>query len=43
MGPLFEAIKQKFRGEKPSVLRALIAAVIVGVAVGALTYKALRS
>jgi hypothetical protein len=43
MGALIEAVKQKFGGERPSVFRALIAAVIAGLAVAVLTYKALRS
>ncbi|HEX3317244.1 MAG TPA: hypothetical protein VHR88_04450 [Solirubrobacteraceae bacterium] len=43
MGPLIEAIKQKFGGDGPSALRALMAAVIAGLIVGVATYKALRS
>ena len=43
MGPLKDAVLSRLGGDKPSVLRALLAALIAGLIVAVLTYKLLRS
>ena len=43
MGPLKRTILERLGGDKPSVLRALVAAAIVGLIVAVITYKLLRS
>jgi hypothetical protein len=42
MGPLKDAVLARLGGDKPSPLRAAIAAAIAGLIVAVLTYKALR-
>jgi hypothetical protein len=42
MGPLIRTVTERLGGKKPSPVRAMLAATIAGVGVGALTYKALR-
>ena len=41
--PLLKAIRDRLTGSKPGVLRALLAAIIVGAGAGVLTYRLLRS
>jgi len=43
MGPLKDAVLARLGGDKPSPLRAAVAAVIVGIIVAVITYKLLRS
>ena len=43
MGPLKRIVIERLGGDKPSVLRALVAAAIVGLIVAVITYKLLRS
>jgi hypothetical protein len=43
VGPLKRTILERLGGDKPSVLRALVAAAIVGLIVAVITYKLLRS
>jgi hypothetical protein len=43
MGPLKDAVLSRLGGDKPSPLRALLAAAIAGLIVAVLTYKLLRS
>jgi hypothetical protein len=38
-----KAIRDRLTGSKPGVLRALVSAIIVGLAAAVLTYRALRS
>jgi hypothetical protein len=43
MGPLKRTVLTRLGGDKPSPLRAALAAVIVGLIVAVITYKLLRS
>ena len=43
MGKLRRTVLARLGGDKPSVLRALVAAVIAGIIVAVITDKALRS
>ena len=43
MGPLQRTVMERLGGDKPSVLRAFVAAVIAGIIVAVITYKLLRS
>ena len=43
MGPLRRTVMARLGGDKPSPIRAAVAAVIVGAGVGVITYEALRS
>ena len=43
MGPLKDAVLSRLGGDKPSPLRAALAAAIAGLIVAVLTYKLLRS
>jgi hypothetical protein len=43
IGRLIKPLLQKFGGNKPSVLSALIAAAIAGLLAAAFTYRTLRS
>jgi len=43
VGPLKRTILERLGGDKPSVLRVLVAAAIVGLIVAVITYKLLRS
>jgi hypothetical protein len=43
MGPLKHTVTARLGGDKPSVLRAFVAAVIVGLIMAVITYKLLRS
>jgi hypothetical protein len=43
MGILRGAVTDKLKGNRPSPVRAVLAAVVAGGAVAALTYKALRA
>jgi hypothetical protein len=38
-----KAIVDRIRGQRPGALRAFVVAVLVGIAVAVLTYRALRS
>ena len=42
MGPLKRTVMERLGGDKPSPLRAGVAAAIVGAGAGAITYKLLR-
>ena len=42
MGPLIRTVTERIGGKKPSPVRALVAAMIAGLGVAAVTYKALR-
>jgi hypothetical protein len=43
MGILRRAIGERLKGDRPSPVRAALAATVAGVAAGAVTYKALRA
>ena len=43
MGPLRRTVMKRLGGDKPSPLRAAVAAVIAGIIVAVITYKLLRS
>jgi hypothetical protein len=43
MGPLRRTVMERLGGDKPSPLRAAVAAAIVGIIVAVITYKLLRS
>jgi hypothetical protein len=43
MGPLKDAVLARLGGDKPSPLRAAVAAVIAGIIVAVITYKLLCS
>jgi hypothetical protein len=43
MGPLKRTVMERLGGDRPSVLRALVAAAIVGLIVAVITNKLLRS
>jgi hypothetical protein len=43
MGILRRAIGDRLKGDRPSPVRAMLAATVAGVGVAAITYKALRA
>ncbi len=43
MGILQQAVGDRLKGERPSPVRAILAAAVAGVAVAGLVYKALRA
>jgi hypothetical protein len=42
-GVLKSAISKRFQGEKPSVLQAMLVALVAGIAAAVLTYRLMRS
>jgi hypothetical protein len=43
MGILRQAVRDRLKGDRPSPVRAVLAATVAGVAAAAVTYKALRA